>query len=516
MRRKSIVWIALAVSMLSVLALVPTFVHAASVKTQLCLVVDGSGSISSSEWSIIKQALAKAVNETIPHDGSVELTIVQFGYSSAEGYAKTELQPIAVDNVNYVKISAQIQAMPKGSSETPTAHGLYLGWSELKNSPNSGSSAKKVINLATDGVPNVRNNNATTDLDGSNGSPNAKDDVIATVNNAVAQGLDELDIEAIGIAETNSDWLKNWTVYPQPGITAPPFTKPGWIRIVADSTEFANTIGQKMQVVISGSTDAWVPPAEGALAAGLITVGATSIISSLASALSNPSGGVAQKISSLFPEILKKWLHEFISSKRKLLISPKTGNPLSLTKLEIVSYVFALVILTFAFAYAKSQTLDEILIVIPTILATSIIVEFVKNFAIEAIARKQGVWTEHRLWYFGLATFLFSTIVFRVPFSSPSRNIHYSQKFTKRSLGLVSATSVFLGFIFAVIFAFILVSGFTLIGSIGLVMSLTMAFFEALPIPPMNGKDIYDWNKLVWVGLFMATFALYMLCLLLI
>jgi Zn-dependent protease len=516
MSRKSLSWIALAVSLLSVLVLVPTCVHAASVKTQLCLVVDGSNSISSSEWSIIKQALAKAVNETIHHDGSVELTIVQFGYSPTEGYAKTELQPTTIDSANYARISAQIQAMPKGNSETPTAHGLYLGWTELKNSPNSGSGAKKVINLATDGIPNVRNNNATSDLDCSNGSPNPKDDVIATVNNAVAQGLQELDIEAIGISETNSGWLKNWTVYPQPGITAPPFTKPGWIRIVADPTEFANTIGQKMQVVISGSADAWVPSAEGALAAGLVTVGATSIVSYLGSAVSNPSSGMAQKISNLFPEILKRWLHKFISSKRKLLISPKTGSPFSLTKLEIVSYVVALVILTFAFAYAKAPTLDEMLTVIPTVLATSIIVEFVKNFAVEAIARKQGVWTEHRLWYFGLAAFLFSTLAFRVPFSSPSRNIHYSQKFTKRSLGLVSAASVFLGFIFAVIFYFVLVSGFALIGSIGLVMSLTMAFFEALPIPPMNGKDIYDWNKLLWMGLFVATFALYMLCLLLI
>jgi Zn-dependent protease len=143
-------------------------------------------------------------------------------------------------------------------------------------------------------------------------------------------------------------------------------------------------------------------------------------------------------------------------------------------------------------------------------------VEFVKNFVIEAVARKQGVWTEHRLWYFGLAAFLLSTLAFKVPFSSPSRNIHYSQKFTKRSLGLVSTASVFLGFVFAVIFYIVLVSGFTLIGSIGLVMSLTMAFFEALPIPPMNGKDIYDWSKILWVALFMATFALYMLCLLLI
>ncbi|HEY4674867.1 MAG TPA: VWA domain-containing protein [Candidatus Bathyarchaeia archaeon] len=515
--KKNLCWTALTLSLLGVLMFISACVSAAGVKIQVCLVIDGSGSISSSEWDIIKQALAKAVNETIPHDGSVELSIVQFGYSPGDGYAKTEISPTIIENTNYVTIAAQISIMPKGNGNTPTAHGLYLGWSGLKNSPNFGAGVKQVINLATDDVPNVRNNNATADLDGSGGSPNSHDDVIATVNSAVAEGLDELDVEGIGIADVNRDWFKDWAVRPQPGIMAPPFTKQGWIRIVADPAEFADTVGQKLQVIISGDKDIWEPPAEQVLAAGLFTVGITSVISSFASALSNPETfPMAQKITRLLPETLKRWLHEFISSKRKLVITQKRGHTFALTKLEIVSYVVGLSVLTLAFSYAKAQSLDEIFSVIPTILATSILVEFVKNFAVEVIARSQGVWTEHRLWYFGLAAFLLSTLAFRFPFSSPSRNTHYSSKFTKRSLGLVSSASIFVGLAFAIIFYVLLVSGFALIGSIGLVMSLTLAFFEALPIPPMNGKDIYDWSKLLWTALFVATFAFYVLCLLLI
>jgi len=513
MRRKGVVF---GFFLLSILVLLSSsLARGAGVKTQLCLVIDGSGSISSGEWSIITQAISEAINETVPHDGSVEFTIVQFGYSSSEGYAKTEQPPTVIDSANYAMIVSQVAGIPKSSGSTPTAYGLYLGWSELRNSPNFGSSTRQVINLATDGVANVRNKNATSDLDGSGGSPNANDDVVAAVNSAVAQGLDELDVEGIELTINDVNWLKNWTVYPQPGIVAPPFTKAGWIRIVADPAEFASTVGQKMQVIISGNSDIWVPPAEGALFAGLLTVGMTGAVSSLGSAVSSSGNAVAQKISGLLPEVLKKWLHDFISSKRKLVITQKAGNPFKLTKLEVASYVVALSILTFAFVYAKIQTLDEILFVLPTILATSIIVEFVKNFVVEAVARKMGVWTEHRLWYFGIAAFLISTLAFRTPFSSPSRNIHYSKSFTKRSIGIVSATSVFIGFAFAVIFGIVFVSGFTLIGSVGLVMSLTMAFFEALPIPPMSGKDIYDWSRPLWTTLFVATFSLYMLCLLL-
>jgi hypothetical protein len=40
-----------------------------------------------------------------------------------------------------------------------------------------------------------------------------------------------------------------------------------------------------------------------------------------------------------------------------------------------------------------------------------------------------------------------------------------------------------------------------------------MAFFDSIPIPPINGKDIYDWNKFLWISLFTSTFTLYMLVL---
>lgn len=228
---------------------VPT--HASNVKIQVCMVVDGSGSISSAEWNLIKQATSQAINNTIPHDGSVELTIVQFGYPSGSGYAKTEIAPTVILSANYAVVAGQVLAMSKGGGGTPTAHGLYLGWKELRNSLNYAFQTRQVINLATDEDPSTRNNNATSDLDQSGGSPTARDDVIAVVNSAVTQGLDELDVEGIALSNSTRDWFRNWVVRPQPGILAPPITKPGWIRPVANVTEFANTIGQKLESILT-------------------------------------------------------------------------------------------------------------------------------------------------------------------------------------------------------------------------------------------------------------------------
>jgi len=488
---------------------------AAQVKAQVCMVVDGSGSISSTEWNLIKQATAQAISNTVPHDGSVEFTIVQFGYSSANGYAKTEITPTVILDANYASVANQVLTMPKGGQGTPTAHGLYLGWKELRNSPNFAFQTKQVINLATDAEPSTSNYNATADLDQSGGSPTPKDDAIAVVNDAVNQGLDELDVEGIALSNSSINWFKEWVVRPQPGLVAPPFTKQGWIRIVENPTAFANTISEKLQVITSGES-IWVPSVEGAFFAGMLTVGLTSVVSSLSSAITNPETYPSQAVAktvNMFPETLKKWLAEFISSKRKKTGEQRKGSLLALTKLETLSYAAALAILTLAFSYVKADTLNSIPSLIPTVLATSVIMEFVKNYVTEVTAKSKKVWTEYRLWYFGLATFLVSTLAFKVPFSSPSRLIHHHPKFTKRSLGLAATVSVVVPLAFATVFYALFIKGYTAIGNVGVVMCLTMAFFDSIPIRPINGKDIYDWSKIVWVTLFIASFTLYALCL---
>lgn len=513
-RQKTILVSLFMIAFMFTIALAPTCAAASSVRIQLCMVIDGSTTISNTEWNLTVQAVSKGVTETIPHDGSIELTVVQFGYSGGL-FARTEVAPRIIDDASYLAVADQVLGIPKMGGSTPTAFGVYLGWQEMRNSPNFAAAARQVINLATDDKPNIRNDNATIDLDGDNRTDGA-DDLVAVVNNAVGQGLDELDIEGINLVSQEKDWFRNWVVCPQPGAIAPPFSKTGWIRYVADVSEFADTLGQKLQAIIGGK-DVWTPDALGALITSVITVGITSVISTLASAVTNPetfpSQMITQRISEVFPDTLKKWLSMFVFAKRRLIIDSRKRPPFTITKLEAISYTISFFVLTLAFAYVKASALDQILTIIPTVLATSIIVEFAKNYIIEVAARSQGVWTEHRLWYFGLTLFLLSSLVFRVPFSSPSRLTHDAPKFTKRSLGLVSAALVIVPIALAAVFYALFAGGFTLIGNIGIVMCLTMAFFDSIPIPPVNGKGIYDWSKFLWVALFVTTFTLYMMVL---
>ncbi len=264
---------------------------------------------------------------------------------------------------------------------------------------------------------------------------------------------------------------------------------------------------------------AWVPPVANGVVASVVTVGAVSAGAIVAAAVSatpvTSSIGFLDKlvdnIRKLLPDTFKKWLESLISSKRKLKIEEKEGSIYLPTKTEIIVYTLSVVILTFSFAYVKVNSLNDFLLVLPTFVATSLIVGLVKTYILTVFARRRGVWTEYKLWYFGVAMFLISTLAFRMPFSSPTRSVNHSKNFTERLGFYLCCADVFITLGFAGIFLVLLNSGFALIGSSGLAMCLIAAFFETLPIKPMGGVSIYKYNKKYWAILFLTTLMLHII-----
>jgi len=267
------------------------------------------------------------------------------------------------------------------------------------------------------------------------------------------------------------------------------------------------------QILSNPETSAWTPEPSSAAVATVAAVLATGGVSiAVAAAITPPglpTGRVTQKIRELLPETVKKWLADFMSSKRKLTVDEKTGSPFLPTKSEALVYSISIAVLALSFSYVKVDTLSQIVLVLPTILGTSILVGFVKTFILIVYSRKRGVWTEHKLWYFGLATFLVTTFAFRVPFSSPSRSVHYGPKFTKRLGAILSSAEIFVSLVFAGFFCLLLIGGFKVIGSVGLAMCIIGAFFDTFPIAPMSGRTIFDHSKTLWAALFILTLALY-------
>ncbi len=348
-----------------------------------------------------------------------------------------------------------------------------------------------------------------------------------TASELVTVSVNATDVES-GVANATlyylagnaSSWLDEWMTFNSgtglyeaviPGQKAG--SRVEFRMVVFDGA--GNNVTVESQYVIR--EEVWTPSTPGAAVAAVVTVSAAAAVSALASAAGTSAGQagnkLGEKVDDLLPDTVKKWLADSVSSKSKVKVEEKAGSRFLLTRLEVVSYVVTMSVLTLGFAYAKSESFVLMFGAIPLILATSIFTDFTKNYIMTALARHMGVWTEHKVWYLGLSLFAISTAVFKVPFSSPSKLAHHSPKMTTRLDGLLSSISVALAFVFALVFLVLYLVGFTLVGTIGLVMCLTGVLFDTLPIPPMGGKGIFSWNKIVWLGLFASSVAAYALVL---
>ena len=75
----------------SVCLTITAIVVLTSEPTQLAMILDGSGSISSSDWNLMREGLARSIENAsiFPHDGNVELTVIQFGQTIAQTRIRT-------------------------------------------------------------------------------------------------------------------------------------------------------------------------------------------------------------------------------------------------------------------------------------------------------------------------------------------------------------------------------------------------------------------------------------------
>lgn len=261
----------------------------------------------------------------------------------------------------------------------------------------------------------------------------------------------------------------------------------------------------------------WVPAPSNGIAAPVFGLAAVSIFAAIFAAISSaPAGATSSffgklidEIKNIIPETIKKWFEDFVASKRKLKVEEKTGSPYLPTKSEALVYGLSILFSTLAFSYVKVSSIDQLLLIIPTFFATSILVSFARIYILSVYTRRRGVWTEYKLWYFGLILFLVSTLAFRTPFSSPTRTVHHSHNFTEKLGGFLSFAAILITLGFGAFFFLLYASGLTLIGGTGLAMCIISAFFDTFPIEPMGGKDIYKYNKKLWAALFVVSLGLY-------
>jgi len=222
------------------------------VQFQLGFLVDGSSSITETQFDIIKSALAFAIGgaRILPLDGTVEITFVEFSDTDAT----VVVPPTVLNNQTVTTISNQIQGMVRGGGGTPLWLGLDLITDQMTNAlraPTQTSTATiQVINIITDGQPQIPNEGILPEQ-GNQLS-------ISSRNRAVSRGIDEISVEAVGLGRTDTPFRQFLLgfVWPQPGDLIENFSAPeseflpGFVALIQEFAELERVFQSKLRVTL--------------------------------------------------------------------------------------------------------------------------------------------------------------------------------------------------------------------------------------------------------------------------
>jgi Zn-dependent protease len=118
----------------------------------------------------------------------------------------------------------------------------------------------------------------------------------------------------------------------------------------------------------------------------------------------------------------------------------------------------------------------------------------------------------YKAWPFGLVFVLITALIGFI-FAAPGAVYIFGNNIDRKKNGLISlagpATNVLLAGIFAVLFWYSDVGSFyQKLGALGAAINVWLAAFNLIPIPPLDGSKVFQWNPLIWAVPFIISWLL--------
>lgn len=193
-----------------------------SAQTDLAIAINGSASISNSEFQLQKDAISNCVSN-LPRNGSVGFALVQYAQNTTTIHVPYMLIDATTD---IAAITTSINAINQISGQTNSGDGIIEAANEILNNGTMGST--KVVVLATDGQTNSGTNFSTA------------------INAIQTAGIDEFGVIVIDVMSV----LGFYSPFPYGGGTA---------EFADDFAEFSVVLEQYCQRVVGPMINNQIP-----------------------------------------------------------------------------------------------------------------------------------------------------------------------------------------------------------------------------------------------------------------
>jgi hypothetical protein len=260
-----------------------------------------------------------------------------------------------------------------------------------------------------------------------------------------------------------------------------------------------------------------VPPPENtavAIAVGTsVTVGFTAFMT-----LSGLAQSFNKAISKLpVPDCIKDFLSLYTEKTFETLTSKEIKalkGKKTLTLRELLSLLFSAIVLLTVFVYIEVNgmpnllNMEYLLTAVPQVLISVVFIFITSQIFSIVSAKALNVWSEFKLWLYGLAALLITGVVFMIPFASPGK-VEYQGDLDQKKAGLIATSDVLCILILSIPFYLFHTLGLTMIGDAGLMMSMMTACYSVFPFKPLGGEAIFKYHKGLWTAIFIFSFSMF-------
>jgi Zn-dependent protease len=230
-------------------------------------------------------------------------------------------------------------------------------------------------------------------------------------------------------------------------------------------------------------------------------------------------------IASIF-EKLFMIIRKFFGQKGMKVISEKTDESKVLQKVtqpplifgfmknEILVITAGIIILSFAYLIAKRKPFDPMMILIFFVMVGFALAIHEVTHAIFSI--KFGHPSEFRFWGLGSLFLFIGGWLFGTTFSQPYLTITgKSSEMNIRNRAIVKLSGPVVSLVIAIICFYMIPFATNTLAltalSIGLSVNLLTCVYSLIPVTPLDGKDVFEWNRFFWAILFIPLLILYIL-----